>query len=278
MLYKLIMCTAYFNVYLINRPTILQPPCVSGIAKPALDGVLALGQGASGLRGPLASWRRAALDSIFAKGDSLRLQFIKEDIGTVYHARGGAAVVAAPESSPTAASVNSSEPSIPVGDRDGRDVYVPSMCPGARLPHVPVVVMHVASQWASSLARAHARCSLLDLVPYASPPSWAHAPPCPPCTLIASASAVEPGLDALVNDVHVVIVVATRDAGARAQWPETVSVVVDVHGAWPRLLQSAQERGAVLVRPDGHVGWRGEGAVTTAGVQDALHMLMQHPD
>lgn len=214
--------------------------------------MLALGQGAAGLRGPLAPWRRAALDAIFAKGDSLRLQFVKEDLGVRYHPRGDVAVIPSTMHEP---------PDAP-SDKEDRSVFVPTACPGARLPHLPVVVVHVAPRWAPLVPLARGRCSLHDLVPYAAD---AHERGMPPCTLLVGADAVDPDVASLPN-LHVVLIAATRHAPL-----EGVSVVLDAHGAWPRLLRAP---GGVLVRPDGHVGWRAEGHLTKDAVHGALCALL----
>ena len=49
---------------------------------------MSLGLAASGTAGPLRAWRKPALQRIFESGDSLRLQFPREDLGFAYTAPG----------------------------------------------------------------------------------------------------------------------------------------------------------------------------------------------
>jgi hypothetical protein len=60
----------------------------AGSAKGLLEGMLATGRRAAGLSGPLGTARRAALDRIFASGETLRLQFPREDLGFSYTGSG----------------------------------------------------------------------------------------------------------------------------------------------------------------------------------------------
>lgn len=53
---------------------------------------MAAGRAMGGTKGPLRSWRQAALSKILVAGDSLRLQFPREDLGYMYD-RPGAAVI-----------------------------------------------------------------------------------------------------------------------------------------------------------------------------------------
>ena len=53
---------------------------------------MAAGRAMGGTKGPLRSFRQAALSKILAAGDSLRLQFPREDLGYMYN-RPGAAVI-----------------------------------------------------------------------------------------------------------------------------------------------------------------------------------------
>ena len=53
----------------------------------ALNSAFSLGMAASG---PLRRLRQGRLDEIFSSGETLRLQFPKEDLGFVYHQQGAA--------------------------------------------------------------------------------------------------------------------------------------------------------------------------------------------
>lgn len=55
-----------------------------------LEAGLSLGLSVSGLRGPLKTWREQQLAKIFESGQTLRLQFPREDLGFVYNQPGAA--------------------------------------------------------------------------------------------------------------------------------------------------------------------------------------------
>lgn len=125
----------------------------SGFARTALDWGLAAGLSVSGLYGPLKAWRERKLADIFASGQTLRLQFPKEDLGFVYNQPGAAicpeaAAAADPSNKPVGSSSKPGGKShgldLPPGDSDdpggaelGRNprAYHPSCKPGSRLPH-----------------------------------------------------------------------------------------------------------------------------------------------
>lgn len=148
------------------------PPCTSfiGFGKAALDLGLAAGLSVSGLYGPLKDWRERQLSNLFASGQTLRLQFPKEDLGFVYSAAGAAVC---PEtldsktssetrlfhpspSGPDGTAVNSEgrlqrqgngragevhgHGSRSVGGSDRQ--YRPSCAPGGRLPHAMLQPLH----------------------------------------------------------------------------------------------------------------------------------------
>lgn len=119
------------------------------MAKTALDWGLAAGLSVSGLYGPLKAWRERQLAAIFASGQTLRLQFPKEDLGFVYD-QPGAAICASsiaidcskslhgnPTSSPHGLSLPPGDSEHPGGAELGRNprVYIPSCKPGGRMPH-----------------------------------------------------------------------------------------------------------------------------------------------
>ena len=144
--------------------------CVTGFAKAALDLGLSAGLSVSGLYGPLKAWRERQLSQIFASGQTLRLQFPKEDLGFVYSAAGAAVCPETLDSRPapgirsfqssasgldgTAVSSESrsqrqgngnpgaadgqSSRSVGASDRQ----YRPSCTPGGRLPHVMLQPLH----------------------------------------------------------------------------------------------------------------------------------------
>lgn len=142
--------------------------------------------------------REAQLARVFESGETLRLQFPREDLGFEYGASPGAAVALAPPLQTTAAGRPGVEPD------EGRGSappprgapFVPSTCPGARLPHAPV---QVAWRWGAcgdsftlqqqqqEGGAGSGEVSTLDLVPYALADE-----PQPPLTLVLGA-----GMDAL---------------------------------------------------------------------------------
>lgn len=63
-----------------------------GLGRRVLAAGMAAGMAAGGVDGPLRSWRKKTLQSIFQSGASLRLQFPREDLGFCYE-RPGAAII-----------------------------------------------------------------------------------------------------------------------------------------------------------------------------------------
>ena len=68
----------------------------AGFERASLDIGLAAGFSVSGLYGPLKAYRERQLARIFASGQTLRLQFPKEDLGFVYDKPGAAICTEAP--------------------------------------------------------------------------------------------------------------------------------------------------------------------------------------
>ena len=56
----------------------------AGASRALLNMGMAAGRAMGGTKGPLRGWRQAALSKILAAGDSLRLQFPREDLGYIY--------------------------------------------------------------------------------------------------------------------------------------------------------------------------------------------------
>lgn len=124
----------------------------AGFSKAALDLGLSAGLSISGLYGPLKAWRERQLAQIFASGQTLRLQFPKEDLGFVYNSRGAAVCPESPHSHHSSRVQNAE---LDISGNDGTAVntkgrshgqgsgtvggsdrqYMPGCAPGARLPH-----------------------------------------------------------------------------------------------------------------------------------------------
>lgn len=68
------------------------------MGKRVLTAGMALGLAASGVDGPLRSWRKQTLQGIFQAGASLRLQFPREDLGFRYDKPGAAVIPELPNS------------------------------------------------------------------------------------------------------------------------------------------------------------------------------------
>ena len=131
----------------------------TGFSKAALDFGLSAGLSVSGLHGPLRSWRERQLAKIFASGQTLRLQFPKEDLGFVYNSKSAAVCDESPFS-PESSGVQN--PELDASGSDGTAVntkgkahrqsggsvggcdrqYKPSCSPGGRLPHCTLQPMN----------------------------------------------------------------------------------------------------------------------------------------
>jgi 2,4-dichlorophenol 6-monooxygenase len=131
----------------------------------------------------------------------------------------------------------------PEPDRDPELYFQPSTVPGARLPHV----------WVGDSTR---KLSTLDLAPYTR------------FTLITGIAG-EAWADAAAK--------VARDLGIPL---EAVVIgpgreVTDIYYDWARIREVAEE-GALLVRPDKHIGWRSMGLPDDpeAALRDAMTSLL----
>lgn len=113
---------------LVNQ-LVTAAPIPTAFGRWLLESALAAGRGMAAAVTPL---RKAALEGILSSGQSLRLQFPKEDLGFTY--RQGA--VDTPSSSSNSSTVD--------GSRD--DPYVPSTSVGGRLPHCRLLMLDEQGQ------------------------------------------------------------------------------------------------------------------------------------
>ncbi|CAL8460671.1 g201 [Coccomyxa elongata] len=153
-----------------SRPASMLP---SGIVKSALETGLSLGRAISGMKGPLRPWRERLLRDIFAAGDTLRLQYPKEDLGFIYNAP-GAAIDSVTSTSGMAGKTGGGGTTRVWGstgagrqqitDQSRGRPYVPSTRPGARLPHCDIAVVRASR--GADVQQQH--ISTLDLMPYRS--------------------------------------------------------------------------------------------------------------
>ncbi|GAB4813968.1 hypothetical protein N2152v2_001014 [Parachlorella kessleri] len=211
----------------------------------ALNSAFSLGMAASG---PLRRLRQRRLDEIFSSGETLRLQFPKEDLGFVYHQQGAAVC----KSEQDAAALRQY-----LRPRTREAPYEPCTLPGARLPHCTIKVQQPGSL--DLAAVGHVRCiSTLDLVTagHSGLTLFLSESPMLPTWLAAAArSSSESGVP-----IRPVVVVSGPGAAARAddmgrQCGRSVAVAISVDSAWERV-RGMPPDAALLVRPDGHVGWR----------------------
>lgn len=202
--------------------------------------------------------RRSRLKQLFEAGETLRLQYPKEDLGFVYGSRNAA--VAAALSHP-----NSIKNPMFMDSAKSRDApYLPVLVPGGRLPHVPLVV-----ERAGSLPGVHCgdEISTIDLSAirgigftlllsgankHRGLIDW-----------IAASKLWQEGQDCGVA-LGLVILSETADVAkqlAQSMPPslslDNVAFVVDTSGSWKDLIApfGEIEGVAVLVRPDGHIAW-----------------------
>lgn len=205
----------------------------------ALDAAMAAGRAASV---PIATVRRAELEALFTGGKTLRLQYPKEDLGFLYGA-GGALAYEGVEDRELAARYR--------GPKPREAPYLATTLPGARLPHFEVRVVQAGPLGPAAQGVA----SSIDL------------PAAAGLSMVLMLSCDE-GLDAwlaAVKEVNAagtaaprvcpVIIVEGSEGADHLGLGEGVVVVEDSRGAWRELKGTAN--GVVLVRPDGHVAWRG---------------------
>lgn len=260
------------NAVVGSGPMSLLP---AGFGRAALDIGLAAGLSVSGLYGPLKPYRERQLAKIFASGQTLRLQFPKEDLGFVYDKPGAAICIETPNPGSTIGKRNtgcnsgaeapdpgrtsstghdSGEDGTAVGGKDSRGSvggsdrrYWPSCIPGGRLPHCAIFPINADG---SVFDR---ELSTLDLV---SADTWRLLlilRPSPQAELWVAA--------ALAQELRcpIKIVSICCEVGSSSQIDthkhKLIDQFFDPQQIWPGL-SGVDADGAVLVRPDGHVLWR----------------------
>jgi 2-polyprenyl-6-methoxyphenol hydroxylase-like FAD-dependent oxidoreductase len=236
----------------------------AAVRRGVLDAAVAAGRAVSA---PLAVLRRGELEELFAHGDTLRLQYPKEDLGFLYNGT-DAALSYSPGEADQAAEY--------VGPKPRDAPYRPITLPGARLPHFPLQLVRPGALDVFSLSTplessvdlplaAGLRFVLL-LSPGSGLEAWVAA--------VAAHNAAEGEDGAQV--VPVVMAGPSDDMERLHKLPEEVALVVDAGGRWAALRGVGPEAG-VLVRPDGHVAWRGgAGTVGKEGaLSDALSAVLR---
>lgn len=213
--------------------------------------------------------RRSRLKQLFETGETLRLQYPKEDLGFVYGSQNSAVAVALSHPNVTRKSVGAST--------DRNAPYLPALVPGGRLPHVPLIVERVGNlpgihrgdkissvdlsacrgaRFTLLLSGASRQC-LYDWI--AAWRLWldGHGPggalELNPIVIVQSAELTEQLFDC--SDER-----------------ENVTFLIDSSGLWKALDPFGKAGLAVVVRPDGHIAWLHESSIAS-GVDDALATL-----
>lgn len=194
----------------------------------------------------LVTARRRELDRIFESGQTLRLQYPKEDVGFIY-AGTNAYVKVEPEMRPLMTQALQPSP------RD--DPYVPRCLPGCRFPHFPITV--------SSDSQTHTMSSIdlprqagtqfLLIIPHdASPDAWVQHDD---ITIVRMAPSSQCGIK---EPSHLVVTDASGHVwtSLRAPLTEAFGGAVDI---------------GLLLRPDGHIAWVGP-SQRLPNAFDALHI------
>jgi 2-polyprenyl-6-methoxyphenol hydroxylase-like FAD-dependent oxidoreductase len=201
--------------------------------------------------------RKSRLKQLFEAGETLRLQYPKEDLGFVYGSRNAA--IGATLSHP-----NAIKKSMSMDLPKNRDApYLPSLVPGGRLPHVPLLVERAGSlpgvqcgDEISSIDLSAIRgigfTLLLSGINMQGLFDW-----------ITASNLWQERQDYGVA-LGLVVISETADLAKQlalnmppSSSLDNVAFVVDTSGSWKDVIVPFCEiEGlAVLVRPDGHIAW-----------------------
>jgi len=230
---------------LLSSPALRWAP--QEFRKAALDAAMSAGKkGAAAV----APFRRGAIKDIFAKGNTLRLQYPKEDLGFLY--RHGAVVH------------SDNKETEEVVEYERRQLmreapYQPTTLPGARFPHFLVEPLSSSVQGKEEQVGTCASLSSLDaiaavgcrLVVFVSSSS-AYA------KWISAAQSVnnkKRGEEGILSLVHIITDTDTDTDNISYGKEHKVIQLRDLNSVWKHL-RGVGDDGAVLVRPDGHVAWR----------------------
>lgn len=249
---------------LLSSPALRWAP--QELRKAALDAAISAGKkGAAAV----APFRRASIKEIFAQGNTLRLQYPKEDLGFLY---GHGAVVHCDQ-----------KETDEVVEYQRRQLmrkapYQPTILPGARFPHFwvkPTSVIPIEDYDADTEKRVSSLDAIAaagcKLVLFISSPSSVYA------KWISAVQAVNTikkrgEEEDLLSLVHIVI---DSDSDGHGFEEYKVMQLRDVDNVW-KDLRGVADDGAVLVRPDGHVAWRsrdGSGVHQLASVVDQVYCM-----
>ncbi|KAL0336004.1 UNVERIFIED_CONTAM: putative polyketide hydroxylase [Sesamum radiatum] len=235
----------------------------SGVQRTILDGIFSIGrmQLSNSLlneNNPLGSSRLSRLRQIFEEGKSLQLQFPAEDLGFRYSegalVSDGDSLSGAPQETPT-------------GRR--RD-YIPSLDPGSRLPHMQIRPL-------SELLNKDA-FSTLDLVSLDNVEFVLIIAPVEESYRLALAAFKVAEEFKIPLKVCIMWQQKSTDGivsskNALFPWTNFIDVIEAKSSptslSWWDLCQMT-DRGAILVRPDEHIGWRAK-----TGIKNNPHLVLK---
>lgn len=223
--------------------------------KSVLETTMAVGKAAAS---PIRRLRQSELDNVFNHGETLRLQFPKEDLGYVYSS---GAVSHGPGDAAAVAEYQRPKP------RDAP--YTPTTLVGARLPHVALTVrqpgrlLEGACAQSAEGAGAGAQTAVISTVDLAAAAGTSLLLFLSEGQAVAGWEAASVAAEAATGvPIHPVVISQSSAAAAGAHNTAAsgsssggTTVVGDADGSWLRVRQIGHE-GALLVRPDGHIAWR----------------------
>jgi 2-polyprenyl-6-methoxyphenol hydroxylase-like FAD-dependent oxidoreductase len=246
------------------------------IRRRILDAGIAAGRAASA---PLAALRRTELNALFDHGETLRLQYPKEDLGFLYSNNSTAAVHYEKGSG------DEQQVAKYIGPKPRDAPYVPTTLPGARFPHLKLKRRrrseNLINQNSEGRESDSKDVSSIDIWPasglqfvlvlsthHLSLENWITA------VEEYNASVGENGVK-----IHPVVInsLPKNEENVLEKLPKDVAVFDDVENRWEEV-RGVSEDAAMLVRPDGHVGWRGSGRTTiekTEALKNAMKFILR---
>ena len=218
-----------------------------GVRRAALDAGFELGRAAAPALGTL---RRREIEAVLESGESLRLQYPREDLGFIY-AGDQAAVLRRP-----ADKLAADRASLP---RPRHEPYEPQAIVGGRLPHAAVRSVRAAG-W---LDPAVPLQSTIDLPSVAQVEARAGLPPRLVLVLLPGADGrgIEPWVHAaegMPSETPVRVVLMESTESSTDATVEKDALVIQVDSSTAPWMAGAT---ALLVRPDGHISARWDAAV-----------------
>lgn len=240
------------------------------VKKSILESSLSLGRMAGAAIGAI---RQDALQALFLEGETLRLQYPKEDLGFIY---AGDKTSISLENEFDSNGKNFKSPNFKsdhllvaeyLRPQARNAPYIPTTLPGARFPHIPLKVLQEGH-----LKRSVSKGSVvssIDIVPASDLDFTLFVSKCPDMhdwLAVCKANFIDGCNEGVVQSVLPVVVVPSEDSDLISSIDKSVSIVLDVQRKWTTIHQYGdfwKNIDAVLVRPDGHVAWRTQAVGTT---------------